>query len=375
MARLVYNQLKYRLFDQQGSMIQESDALANKVEFTKPTTSKRPLPADLFASPTERTVSEEVLVYYPSVITYDSKSRYSRAEGPSSGADSTTYFGDDLFPPEVPFGDLDSKIRGKIKDQKVNVGQAIAEYHMTADMVTALASDVYKTFHSVRSGRAVKDFIDLLKRPKTRNGRAVADRWLQYQYGLRPLIQDIHGAAEELARKVTEGSYMFNTVTDSQTRTGTLSRPYGDITATVTLQRKVKVRYKISSSGAKTTGALGLTNPAAIAWEVIPWSFVIDWVLPIGDFLNGLDALVGVSDVKVQRGYKMTSLSSYAFHKTPYVVGAGQVTSIAGGHVGRRTVTRRVSGGGLSLGYPRFKNPLSVEHMANALALIRQLKN
>lgn len=34
---------------------------------------------------------------------------------------------------------------------------------------------------------------------------------------------------------------------------------------------------------------LGFTNPAAVLWEATPFSFVVDWFLPIGDYLKTLD--------------------------------------------------------------------------------------
>jgi hypothetical protein len=41
---------------------------------------------------------------------------------------------------------------------------------------------------------------------------------------------------------------------------------------------------------------LGLLDPLSVAWELLPWSFVIDWFIPIGaylDVLNGIPALKG----------------------------------------------------------------------------------
>lgn len=40
-------------------------------------------------------------------------------------------------------------------------------------------------------------------------------------------------------------------------------------------------------------GSLGLTNPLDVAWEVLPFSFVVDWFIPIGNWLNVLDAMHG----------------------------------------------------------------------------------
>jgi hypothetical protein len=41
-----------------------------------------------------------------------------------------------------------------------------------------------------------------------------------------------------------------------------------------------------------------LGNPAYLAWELIPYSFVVDWAIPIGDWLMSLDALFGVKKIE-----------------------------------------------------------------------------
>jgi hypothetical protein len=37
--------------------------------------------------------------------------------------------------------------------------------------------------------------------------------------------------------------------------------------------------------------SLGLADPLSVAWELTPWSFVVDWFLPVGDYLNARGAL------------------------------------------------------------------------------------
>jgi hypothetical protein len=62
--------------------------------------------------------------------------------------------------------------------------------------------------------------------------------------------------------------------------------------------------------------SIGLINPSTVVWELIPFSFVVDWFLPIGNFLHGLSALTGTSTQQgcygyVQRmDYTMTSSNS-----------------------------------------------------------------
>jgi hypothetical protein len=38
-----------------------------------------------------------------------------------------------------------------------------------------------------------------------------------------------------------------------------------------------------------------LSNPAALAWELVPYSFVVDWMIPVGDYLSSLDAVNGLT--------------------------------------------------------------------------------
>lgn len=40
---------------------------------------------------------------------------------------------------------------------------------------------------------------------------------------------------------------------------------------------------------------LGLVNPAAVAWELVPFSFVVDWFTNFGGYLDGFTDLVGLS--------------------------------------------------------------------------------
>ena len=36
---------------------------------------------------------------------------------------------------------------------------------------------------------------------------------------------------------------------------------------------------------------LGLADPATVVWELIPYSFVVDWFIPIGSYLENLNQI------------------------------------------------------------------------------------
>jgi hypothetical protein len=111
--------------------------------------------------------------------------------------------------------------------------------------------------------------------------------------------------------------------------------------------------------------SVGLTNPLEIAWEVVPYSFVVDWMLPIGDAISaidydaGLDFLSGSLTQRIDTEYTLVGQT-----KVPKISmnvrGSGRYFSLV----------RTVYGGAPGAVLPSFKNPLSYGHMANGLSLL-----
>jgi hypothetical protein len=66
---------------------------------------------------------------------------------------------------------------------------------------------------------------------------------------------------------------------------------------------KVKFRFKVNNPTLAYLSAIGLDNPAYIAWVGTPFTFVIDWLLPIGTWLRALTGPMGLTLVD---GYKST---------------------------------------------------------------------
>jgi hypothetical protein len=120
-----------------------------------------------------------------------------------------------------------------------------------------------------------------------------------------------------------------------------------------------------------TASELGLTNPLAVAWELVPFSFVVDWALPIGSFLNQIDASVGWTFVTASlTKYSKDSAKTIKVSKNlPAVFAYRECNVVREMH--RMSVVRAgiVSWSQL-LSLPYIKNPISLTHAANALALL-----
>lgn len=296
---------------------------------------------------------------------------FSLDTGPEIWVATTNYwYGGEYFA-TLPSGDylwsssLDGKLRSLIKSQNLNLAQTLAEYRRTSSMFSSLAMDVVKTFRSLRSGRGFSDFVRILQRPKSSNEVAVANRWLQYQYGLKPVMSDLYGATDALAtgirsgipRRVQVGKQSY--ISKSELHTA------GSAQCIRTAIHQQSVRsiayYRISDPALKQLAQIGITNPALLLWELIPYSFVIDWLIPVGDFLSSLDALNGTSDLVVIGTRKTTYTSSSVGNR-------GTIT------FKRMTTDRSVPRTSLSLPKLSYQPSKSLTAVANGLALLTQLK-
>jgi hypothetical protein len=63
----------------------------------------------------------------------------------------------------------------------------------------------------------------------------------------------------------------------------------------VITQCRFVLRFRISDPLQAFLAQTGFTNPVNLAWELLPFSFVVDWFLPIGPYLEALSAFDGLT--------------------------------------------------------------------------------
>lgn len=134
---------------------------------------------------------------------------------------------------------------------------------------------------------------------------SVANTWLEYSFGWRPLVNDLDGAARALARINTQSITYFAYVTGSGNETveakGNRSSGSAYFTVKWTAHKvaTVDVKYigklQLSPSAAEKLETLGLTleNWVPTLWELIPYSFLVDYFTNVGDVIEGWSSNLG----------------------------------------------------------------------------------
>lgn len=186
-------------------------------------------------------------------------------------------------------------MRLKLKDHIVNLGSALAEYRETATMFKRTATTLWEIYKGVKK-RRIKNFCD------------IAATHLMYDFGIRPLMGDLESLVSSLGFRLSQGNIvMRHVVTKKAKDSGTTAQFSYEIEqsdrAIVYAEVSPEKLYDISTG-----------NAGEIAWEIVPFSFVVDWMIPVGDWLSSLDALKYVGSLTgtltTKRKYRHEALAS-----------------------------------------------------------------
>jgi len=285
------------------------------------------------------------------------------------------------------FEKLSNKNLLKLRDQKINVAVNMAELSKTAEGVAVFATKLLKSYRAFRRGDFKRSLTEMGLSTR-RRGKDAASTWLELQYGILPLMGDIAGGYDELTRKTRQHGQRIRVMSRMELNTVVTEEgiEFSDdnflagVTLDYTQKGQLIYWYEVDNPVLLAASSVGLTNPAEIIWELTPWSFVLDWALPVGDYLGALTASQGF---KFLGGtYTITSVQNNIRWCMPKpTFRSGQWNDISQSCSGRRvTAGKNVLRSQIGTYVPpraympRFKSPVSTKHALNALALLRNIR-
>lgn len=198
---------------------------------------------------------------------------------------------------------------------KAQLGEALATSRKTADLFVDSVKALLKVYVGVRRGdlRKVLDGIDDLSPAQFKRlvnaGKIpgnVANKWLAFHYGWKPLAQDVYGTWEILKESLagTPAMLVHGRGAATETASGLVTCPWSigqpicDVSYDAEWKVRVNLTGRVQEAGImRAVNQAGLVNPAALAWELVPFSFVVDWFVPVGGVLNALSATSGLTFV------------------------------------------------------------------------------
>lgn len=202
-------------------------------------------------------------------------------------------------PYQSQFAQLDKEalfgLYTKVANELPNLLTIMAEYkEMRRTLLNIVKSGI-----TLIKGLKNLDLARLAGKVKGVTAKDISNEWLQFQYGVLPVVNDLKAFADATMRtgrtwrKYTKKAEMPIVAIDSvpYTNSGfTFDRQF-DIKLTVKYGVIISVSSSATNDPSGLLKSLGFMNPASTAYELVPFSFMLDWILPIGDYIRSASVL------------------------------------------------------------------------------------
>lgn len=255
---------------------------------------RRVKPANLLASFTARPTQFRELIEYPVTRTSSSDwwMEYETNGGRIAGRiyqNNGLNFGTITGYYTTPTTDWGLRLRGQIAETAVNLGDTLVEYRETCKLFHDAAMKLVEVVRTIRRptrilrtkrGRRVRKPLGLT--------RKMASAQLLADFGITPLVSVLYDSLEVLNGRKEVPIFRCFSGQAKQTEEGSKDATRLSGKWDRSQRYRCYVRFYPNSSSF-TAG-----NPLAGAWELVPWSWLIDQFVNVGKYLQALDALDNV---------------------------------------------------------------------------------
>lgn len=195
------------------------------------------------------------------------------------------------------------KLKGRVYS-KLQLANDVIEGGQTFRMVANAGRTLVDAARALARGdlKSLKRLLNLKKDVKFSNtAKSFGAKWLELHFGWSPLLEEIHSGLElylSTPPVYEKFSASATRSVSSYTKNPNMGSGYWTQQETVRSSYTVKAGLVVQGVRDKnlfTLEQLGLTNPAAIAWEAVPYSFFVDYILNVGDVLASYTAFSGLS--------------------------------------------------------------------------------
>lgn len=270
----------------------------------------------------------------------------------------------------------------KVADGKVSLSMLAAEAKESFGLLASVAIPFLRVYQHLRRGQFAEAAL-LLERGKPKYWvRGAVRNWhdfyLAYKLGWSPLVSELYNLYElsrEKGKVVEALVHGRRSILETSGRKSVIHNQGGTkFKCDSYAERRYVAAFtgKLDLLNLHAASQVGVLNPLTVAWELVPLSFVLDWFLPIGQFLETLTSLLGI---RFHSG-SLTRMSKRETNVERLAPDTGNWTVIVPPtSVFKRLEMDRVVMNHWPLPRTYIKNPFSADHVFTAVALFSQARS
>jgi hypothetical protein len=270
----------------------------------------------------------------------------------------------------------------KMLESKMDLAESLVDINKTVLLICERTMQVLLAWQYARKGQYQKALKTLGITKANLNFKSASEFWLEVQYAWLPLLSDVFSGVEVVKdlfndplahhtyakRRVKGDLWVRDLSGDANEWKGQTNQKnaYCEV--------ETKYRFRIQDAVLAYITGFQLSNPLYVFWVSMPFTFVVDWFMPLGDWLGSLTATHGLQFVD---GYQTTkTFASITVSGVKRITWRSIWTEQGGVQPARSNVTvvcmERVNFTSWPMSYTYFKFPFtSPQRIASAIALTR----
>lgn len=175
-----------------------------------------------------------------------------------------------------------NKLSTKVRGHSFNAGVFLGEGRQTLELVVGTVANLRRSFLKALQGEW--DSVLRFGSRRRLTSEHISSAYLQTVFGWFPLINDVFEASKAFETKCTASTNRLYASAMIGKACESFAHPNAFTGSGV---RRRRILYEMSEY-ITVARSLGLANPALVLWDLTHWSFLFDYFLPIGTYLDNL---------------------------------------------------------------------------------------
>lgn len=194
-----------------------------------------------------------------------------------------------------------ARLRGRLYKGSASLGISLAQWDQSADIISKRYSQLSDLAN--RRFYFLKAKHRLLQRLTPRD---LANFHLEVIFGWMPLLQDIHAAANTVIQQRVPDAFVRGSASATLRDFKDFGWYHEHFAVDVRVNRVARVR--VSNPNSWLAERAGISNIFAIAWDAVPWSFVVNQFVNVGQLVSSLSDFYGLEfpDSSITRATRYT---------------------------------------------------------------------